>query len=194
LAVARSTTVWPARARSRRQPRSFEKLADVRVDLDPGHHLFVADAATRILVHLLDQLLDRVHAVADDMGGDALGDRDQLAVDHQDAVVVALEELLDDDVAALGLAQRLVEAEAELLFRSDADRDAAAVIAVERLGDERVAQPARLPHRLLGRAHDDAARHRDAVVVEQLLGLILVARDIDRDQRGPPVMLARMRC
>jgi hypothetical protein len=96
--------------------------------------------AARVLVHLVDQLLDRVDAVADDMGGHALGNRDQLAVDHQDAVVIALEELLDDDVAALGLAQRFVEAEAELLLRLDADGDAAAVIASSGLGDQGLAQ------------------------------------------------------
>ena len=71
------------------------------VELEPREHLLVADAAPRIVVHLVHQLRDRVHAVADHVAGHALGDRHQLAVDHQHAVVVAGDEALDDDAPAV---------------------------------------------------------------------------------------------
>ena len=56
----------------------------------------MADAAARILVHDLDELGDRVLAVADDVAGRASRGGDELAVDDQQAVIVALEEGLDD--------------------------------------------------------------------------------------------------
>ena len=68
----------------------------LRVDLEPRQHLLVADAAARVLVHDLDQLRDRVLAVADDVARRAARRRDQLAVDDEQAVVVALEVGLDD--------------------------------------------------------------------------------------------------
>ena len=67
-------------------------------------------------------------AVADDVAGHALGRRDQLAVDHQQAVVVAAEEGLDDHRARM-LARRL-ERGAHLVVVGEVDRDAAAVVAV----------------------------------------------------------------
>ena len=77
------------------------------VDPDPGHDVLMALAAARVAVHLGDELADGADPVADHLGGDPLGDRDHLAGDDQDAMVVALEILLDDDVAALGLGLRL---------------------------------------------------------------------------------------
>jgi hypothetical protein len=139
----------------------------------------------RILVHLFDQLADGGDAVARHLRGDTLGDGHHLAVHDEDPVVVAGEELLDDHVAAvLRLALRLAEAEAELLLILDADGDAAAVIAVERLHHQRVAQPPRLAHRIVLAPHDDAARDGDSALVEQLLGEVLVAGELGRDERG----------
>ena len=54
----------------------------------------------------LDQLADRVLAVARDAGRHALGDRRELAADDEHAVVVAGDVALDDDVAAPALPQR----------------------------------------------------------------------------------------
>ena len=51
--------------------------------------LLVADAAPRVGVRRLDELGDRVLAVADHVGRDALGDRDHVPADDQDPVVVA---------------------------------------------------------------------------------------------------------
>src|SRR5215212_3952486 len=144
------------------------------VDPDSGHDILMPLASARVPVHLGDELADSADAVAGDLGRNALGDRHHLAADDEDSMVVALEELLDDDVAALGLSLSLPEAEAQLLLVQDADRDSAAVIAVERLGDERIAKPLRSAHRLLDVANDDSAWHRHAAFVEQLLGHVLV--------------------
>ena len=80
-----------------------------RVDLDPGQDLLVADAAARIGVGDLDQLADGLLAVADDARRHALGDRRDLAADHEAAVVVAGDERLDDEVAGAALAARALE-------------------------------------------------------------------------------------
>jgi hypothetical protein len=68
----------------------------LRVEHQPRQHLLVADAATRILVHDLDQLSDGVHAIAHHVPGRAARGRDQFAVHHQQAVVVALQVGLND--------------------------------------------------------------------------------------------------
>src|SRR3954451_25226333 len=98
---------------------------------DPRHHLFVPVAAPLVPVRSLDQPGDIGPAVADDMGRNALGDRDHLAPDDEDAVVAPGELLFDND-APIVLAG-LLEAPAHLLRRGEADADAAAVIAVEPL-------------------------------------------------------------
>ncbi len=53
----------------------------------------------------VDELADRVLAVAGDRRRDALGDRRDLAADHEAAVVVAGDVGLDDDVARAALAR-----------------------------------------------------------------------------------------
>jgi hypothetical protein len=165
-----------------REAGALQIFGDERVDLDAGHHLLVAIAAPRILVHQLHQLRDGAAAVADDGSGDAFGNRDQFAIDDEDAVVVAGEILLHDDGRSLGLLLRLGEAEAQALLVRDGGGDAAAVIAVQRLGHDGVAQPPRRPQRVLLIAHDQAARDRDAVVAQQVLGEVLVACDLGGDQ------------
>ena len=87
-------------------PRVASIISRLRVELEPRQHLLVADAAARILVHDLDELRDRVLAVADDVPGRAAGRGDQFAVDDEQAVVVAFEEGLDDHRAANARARR----------------------------------------------------------------------------------------
>ena len=77
----------------------------------------MADAAARIRVGDLDELADGLLAVADDAGRDALGDRRDLAADHEAAVVVAGDVALDDEVAAPALAARAVEGGPDRLLR-----------------------------------------------------------------------------
>src|SRR5436189_166500 len=82
--------------------------------------------AARILVHDLDQLLDRMLAVAHHVSGRAARGGDELAVDHQQAVIVSLEEALDDHRA--GVLARHVEAVRHLLVGGEADGNAPAVV------------------------------------------------------------------
>jgi hypothetical protein len=132
LAVARSVTISARRRARKIQVRPPGRACpDMVVDDDAGHHLLVADAATGILVHRLDQLGRRSSAVADHLGRHALGHGDDLAADHQDAIVAADILLLDDHPAAV--LDRLLEAPADLIGRLQAQADAAAVIAVQRL-------------------------------------------------------------
>ena len=71
------------------------------VELEPREHLLVADAAPGVAIHLVDQLGDGLLAVADDVARHPLGDRDELAVDDEHAVVLAGDEALDDHAAAV---------------------------------------------------------------------------------------------
>ncbi len=77
------------------------------------------------------------------------------------------------------------EAARDFLVRVQADRDATAVIAVVRLGDHRVADAPRCALRLALALHQFLARHRQAERSEDLVGFFLVARELDRDVRGP---------
>ena len=92
----------------------------------------------------LDQLGDRVPAVADHVPRHPVRRGDQLAVDHQQPVVVALDHALDHDARAL--VDRDVEGVGDLLVGGQVDRDAAPVVAVERLHHHREAD-ARSPRR-----------------------------------------------
>jgi hypothetical protein len=78
------------------------------------------------------------------------------------------------------------EAGAHLLGRGQADGDAAPVVAVVGLGDHRVAQPLGGAHGAVGRAHELLARHRQALVGEDLVRLFLVAGQFHRDVAGAP--------
>jgi hypothetical protein len=72
-----------------------------------------------------------VLAIAYNMRGHAMRGRDNLSVDHQHSVIVAGEELFDDDGPAMR--QSLLEAPANLLFVLQVERYSAAVVAVQRL-------------------------------------------------------------
>ncbi len=151
------------------------------VELEPGQHLLVADAAARVLVDDLDQLLDGALAVADDVAGHALGGGDQLAVDHQQAMVEALEEALDQHGAAVLAGGG--EGRLDLLLVHQADADAAAVIGVERLDHDREADAAGGRGRVLGVVDHALLGHRQAEVAQEPDGLLLVRGELDRDVR-----------
>ena len=137
---------------------------------DAGQHLLVADAAPGIGVGDLDQLGDRVRAVADDVGRHPLGDRDDLIVDDQDAVVLAGDEASRPRRAGAALVVGDREEARAPRPRREVDAYAAAVIAVERLEHDRVADPRarrRPPRRRC--APIAGARHGDADLVQEAL-------------------------
>ncbi len=151
------------------------------IEHQPGEHLLVADAAAGIAVHFFHQLLDGVHPVAHDVAGHPLRHRHQLAVDHQHPVVIAGDEALDDDAPAV-LARHL-ERRPHLLFGREVDRDAAAVVGVEWLYHHRVPDPVRRRDRVVLALHQPLARHGQAEVGEDAVGLLLVGGQLDRDVR-----------
>ena len=93
------------------------------------------------------------------LGRHPLGDGDDLVVDDEDAVVVAGDEGLDDDARRERLsAQRAGEGGADGLLGAEVELDAAAVVAVERLDDARVAEPLRGGDRRRPRSSTTSAR------------------------------------
>ena len=158
-----------------------EHALGLLVELEPGEHLLVAHAAPRVLVHDLDQLLDGALAVADDMARHALGGRDQLAIDHQEAVVEALQEALDQDGPAV-LAGR-DERRLDLVLVHQPDGDTAAMVGVERLDHDRKADAARGRGRFLGVVDHALLGHRQAEIAQEADGLLLVRGELDRDVR-----------
>ena len=77
----------PAAARCRGRSPLCQQPLRLVVELEAGQHLLVADAAPGIGVDLLDQLFDGAAAVTDDVSRHPLRGGDQLAVDHQQAVI-----------------------------------------------------------------------------------------------------------
>ena len=110
--------------------------------------------------------------------------RDPAAHDET-PVVVAGDVGLDDHVLAAALAERLGPRGADVLLGAQVQRDAPPVVAVERLDHARVAEPARGRHRVVLGLDDLGARDRQAGRVEQAVGELLVARDVDGDPGGP---------
>ena len=142
------------------QPALVEKALGLVVEFESGEDLLVTDAAARVLVHFVDELFDRVLAVPDHVPGDALGDGDESAIDHEHPVVVALDETLDQDRAAA--LQRVVECDANMFFVIEVDRYASTMVRAERLEDDRVSDPNRCPHRAVGVVDDFLSRNREA--------------------------------
>ena len=128
------------------------------VDLDARQHLFVTDAAARVGVGDVDKLADGVLAVTDDMARDPFGDGDQLAVDHQHAMVVAGDETLDDDATTVLVG--VAEGGGNVLVVHEVQRRAAAVVGVERLDHDGKTDALRRLHRGLRGPHDALLRNR----------------------------------
>ena len=96
-------------------------------------------------------------------------------------MIVAFEKGLHDHRARVLARQH--ESRRDFLVGGEPDRDAAAVIAVVGLGDYRVADAARGAHGLRFAMHQFLARYRQAERGQDLVRLLLVARELDRDMR-----------
>src|SRR3546814_843655 len=106
---------------------------------------------------------------------------DLLTVDHQQAVVVAGLEGFDDHRARV--LARGVGGLADLVVAADVDGDAAAVVAVVGLEHHRAAELARGLERIRLAGDQHLPRHRQAERGEDLVGLSLVAGQLDGDVR-----------
>ena len=167
------------RHRVGRELLALQHHPGLRIQLEAREDLLVADAATRVLVHDLDELRDAVLAVADHVARRAARRRDQLAVHHQQAVVVALEVGLDDDGARMLLGA--LEAGRDLGIAREPDGNAAAVVAVVGLGHDRIPEPVGGAHGLALALHQFLPRHGQAERREDAVRLFLVARELDGD-------------
>ena len=144
----------------------------------------MADAAARVGVLPVDQLADGVPAVAHDARRHALGDRGHPPADDQHAVIVAGHVRLDDDIAVTTLVPGWLEGLLHVVVRAQVEAHPAAVVAVERLDHDRIADALGSLDRTLGRAHHLRARHGQPGRAEQLVGEALVRREVDRDGRS----------
>ena len=152
------------------------------VELEAGQHVLVAGAAAGVLVHLGHELGDGGAAVAHDVAGNAVGGGDELAVDDEEAVVVAQDHALDDDARAL--VDGALEGVGDLGVGGEVHRDAAAVVAVDRLHHHRVADGVGGVDGVLGVADVVLARDRQAEVGEEAGAELLVGGDLDGGVRG----------
>src|SRR5690606_6983468 len=147
-----------------------------------GERFLVAVAAQRVAVGLVDELGDRARAVAYYVTGFAVAGSYQAAAYHQHPVVVAFQLLLD-----YHLARHLVGTPVGSLhlgLAADAERDAAALVTVERLDDDRCAKVGEGSHGVLERVDDLTARHGYPRVSQKLLGQRLVSSYVDGDVTG----------
>ena len=97
LAVDRRYTTWPAAGTDCAvSPTFVQHLLGLGIELEPREHFLVADAAARILIHDFDELRDRVFAIARHVPGRATRGGNQLAVDDEQPMIVALEKGLHD--------------------------------------------------------------------------------------------------
>jgi hypothetical protein len=151
-----------------------------RVQGDARQDLLVADAAARVLVDASTSS-SIVEAIADHMRRHALGRRDELAADHQQAVIQALEVGLDDHAVAVLLG--LVVGLFELLLVADVRGHAAAVVGVQRLQHHRVADALRRPDRPPQPVDQRLARHGQAEIAEYAVGLVLLRGQLHGDVR-----------
>src|SRR5471030_307614 len=142
-------------------------------------------AATRVGVDLLvDQPDDVGAAVAGHPQRLARGGRDQPLADHQQAVLVAGDEALDDDALAAALARSQRVGGLDVGLRHQVQRDAAAVVAVVGLDDHRHADVLRRFPGRFGAGDQLAFGHGHAAGGQQRLGQVLVAGDAFGDGAG----------
>src|SRR5215210_4234122 len=102
-----------------------------------------------------------------------LRDRDHAFVDDEDAIVLSGQVSLDHDPAIPALSRRGGEARADLCFGPEVEADATAMIPVQRLQHDRIADPRRGSDRLVDAAGDLPARRGDAYVLQQTVRQIL---------------------
>ena len=160
----------------------LEQSQGLRVELEPREDLLVPDATARVLVHDHDQLSDGPLAVPDHVAGRAARGRDEHAVHHEQPVVVARDETLHEHRTRDLL--RHGECGADRLLGVEMDRDRASVVAVVRLDHHRVADPARGARGCVGALHQLLLGDRKTDHGEDLVRLLLVARELHRDVRG----------
>ena len=171
--------------RSGIQPLVPQLVVGRVVQPDPGEHVLVAFAAARVGVDGVHQLPNRGMPVADDLGRHASRSGHHALADHEHAVVVAFDVLLDDHLAPE--LQRAVERGLHSVRTSHSThprRHALAVVAAKRFQHHPSADAMRCGQCGFERGHRATLRHRQAGLAQQALGHFLVAGNADRDVAG----------
>jgi hypothetical protein len=91
-----------------------------------------------------------VLSVSDDVCRHALRDRDHVPIDNEDAIVVAFDEAFHDHGAAARLPDGTLETAPHVLLAAQVEAHSASVVAVQRLGDDGVADATGNRGRLIG--------------------------------------------
>ena len=163
------------------QSGALEHFLRLCVEFEARQHLLVPYAAAWIPVHDLHQLRDAMRAVADDMSGRAARCRHERAVDHQQAMIIALQEALDDHRPGVFASRR--KALGDFGVGGESNRDAAPVVAVVRLGHHRKTDALGRAYRLSLALHQFLPRHRQTQGGKYFVGFFLVASQLHRDVR-----------
>src|SRR5918995_2243767 len=167
------------------------------IDGDAGQHFFVPNAAPGIGIGDIDQFADGQYAVAHYMSRNPLRHRDHTFVDDENAIVLPGEVSLDHDPPVPTFTRGGSEVGAHLRFVPEVEADATAMIPVEWLQHDRVADPRRGRDGLFDAAGDLAAWRGNADALQQAVCQILVAGDgvgdVGRhrgDRRPDPLLVA----
>ena len=155
------------------------------VRLDGAQWEIFAFAAARVGIDLrVDQFQHGGDAVAVDPQGFALGGRDQLVADDEQAVFVARDEAFHQHSRAVALACCQLIGRFHVAFRHQVERNAAAMVAVIRFHDDRHADVLCFFPGRFGAAHQAAFRDAHAARFEQEFGQVLVAGDAFGNRAG----------
>ena len=119
----------------------------------------MADAPTGVAVGDIHQLTHGVLAVADDVRRDPLRDRDHVTTNHQDAIVIALDEAFHHDNAAARLADGSLISATDFFLGPQVEADATPMVTVQRFEDDRVADAGGDRGGLIGRPNGSAFWH-----------------------------------
>ena len=114
----------------------FEQTLRLLIEFKPCQHFLMPDAAPRILVHRVHELFDRMLTVTGNVTRHALGARNKMPVDHQQAMVKALDKAFHDDVASMFAC--LVESHLDFFVRLEIDRHSTTVVAGQWFQNDRV--------------------------------------------------------
>ena len=144
----------------------------------------MAHAAPWILVRRIDQLADRVLAIADDVRRHTLGARHDATIHDEHTMIPPIVEMLDEHLTRVlsGDFPRIHDS----LRRIELARDAAAVARVDRFEDYRISDLTGSLDCSIERAHHAATRHGQSDVTEKAFRVLFVLRDLDGDRARRP--------
>ena len=154
------------------------------VQFQIGQHFLVADAPARVAVHLIDELRNGLLTIADHVARYSLGHRHQLVVDDQHPVIEPGHKALHQNGPAFGVFLGLGKGGFHLVILGQVDRHTAPVVGIQRFDHHRITDPLCAAHRLARIVNHALLRHRQAQIVEQIVGVFLVAGYFHRDMAG----------